>query len=207
MTESASADRIADKTGEQLAKVGGSRGWLVAFGLITLVAGILVLLWPVQSVLVLAVILGIWLLVAGVFRLVMAIAVDEATGGARLLVAALGVLAILVGVLCLARPFHAAAALALLLGAFWVVTGVMEFFQGIAHHTSGRVWAILGGLISVIAGIVVLAYPGTSVVVLTWVLGIVLIVFGAMFTGAGLSGSSAAITTHRVPPAAGPVTP
>lgn len=208
MSESASADRIADRTSEQLAKVGASRGWLVAFGLVTLVAGILVLLWPTQSVLVLAVILGIWLLVAGVFRLVVAIAVDEARGGTRLLIAALGVLAILVGVLCLARPFQTATGLALLLGAFWVVAGIIEFFHGLTDHVPGRAWVIVSGLVSVIAGIVVLAYPAASLIALTWLFGIVLIVFGAMALGSGLAGWGGTVsTTTRIPPAAGPVTP
>lgn len=208
MTQPASADRIVDRTGETLAKVGASRGWLVAFGLLTLVAGILVLLWPGQSILVLAVILGIWLLVAGVFRLVAAIAIDEVQGGTRVLIAALGVLSILVGLLCLARPFQTATGLALLLGAFWVVGGVIETFHGIAGRTSGRALAIISGLISVIAGIVVLAYPGASLIVLTWLFGIALIVFGAMFVGGGLTGLSGTSTaTRRLPPTAGPVTP
>jgi uncharacterized membrane protein HdeD (DUF308 family) len=208
MTESASADRIADRTGETLAKVGASRGWLVAFGLLTLIAGILVLLWPGQSILVLAVVLGIWLLVAGIFRLVTAIAVDDVQGGTRVLIAALGVLAILVGVLCLARPFQTATGLALLLGAFWVIGGVIETFHGIAGHPPGRAMVIIGGVVSVIAGIVVLAYPGASLVVLTWLFGIALIVFGVIFVGGGLAGAGGTTRApQRIPPTAGPVTP
>lgn len=214
MTESFSADRVADQsdrladqTGAQLARVGGSRGWTVAFGALTLIAGILLLVWPGQSILVLAVILGIWLLVAGVFRLIAAVALDEGQGSSRALIALLGVVAILVGILCLARPFQTATALALLLGAFWIVAGVIEFFHGIAGDTPGRGWAIAAGLVSVLAGIVVLAYPGASLVVLTWLFGIWLIVLGAMSIAAGFSGRPSTTPVPRTTRAPGPVTP
>ena len=217
MTESFSADRvtgqtdrIADQTGTQLARVGRSRGWTVAFGALTLVAGILVLVWPGESILALAVVLGIWLLVAGVFRLVAAIATDEAQASSRVLLALLGVLAILVGILCLARPFQTATALALLLGAFWIVGGVIEFFHGVAGDHPNRGWAIAGGLLSVIAGIVVLAYPGASLLVLTWLFGIWLIVLGGVAIAGGLTtgGSTASVPRATgAPRAPGPVTP
>lgn len=219
MTESFSAervtgeaDRLAAQTGTQIAQVGRSRWWSVAFGAITLVAGILVLVWPAKSLLAIAVILGIWLLVAGVFRLVAALALDEAQGSSRVLIALLGVLAILVGILCLARPFQTVTALALLLGAFWVVGGVIEFFHGLAGRAPGRGWAIAGGLLSVLAGIVVLAYPGASLLVLVWLFGIWLIVLGIVGIAGGLyTGSSPASAVQRgatgAPGAPGPVTP
>ena len=215
MTESFSADRvtgqtdrIADQTGVQLARVGRSRGWSVAFGVITLIAGILVLVWPGSSVLALAVLLGIWLLVAGVFRLVAAVALNAAQGSSRVLIALIGVLAILVGILCLARPFQTATALALLLGAFWIVAGVIEFFHGVAgDSTTGRGWAIAGGVLSVIAGIVVLAYPGASLIVLALLFGIWLIVLGAVTIAGGLSTGPRATSVPRTTSARGPVPP
>jgi len=188
MTESVSTDRVADQAGAQLARVGRSWGWPVACGVLTLVAGVLVLGWPGKTILLLAVILGIWLLVVGVFRLVAAIAFDDARGSSRTLLALLGVAALLVGILCLARPFQTATALALLLGAFWIVGGVIEFFHGIVGRIPGRGWAIVGGLVSLIAGIVVLGYPGASLVVLAWLFGIWLIVLGAVAIAAGFAG-------------------
>lgn len=204
MTESVSTewstDRLADQAGAQLARVGRSWEWPVAFGVLTLVAGILVLGWPGRTILALAVVLGIWLLVVGVFRLVAAVAFDDAQASSRVLLALLGMVAILVGILCLARPFQTATALALLLGAFWIVGGVIEFFHGIVGRVPGRGWVIVGGLVSVIAGIVVLAYPGASLVVLAWLFGIWLIVLGAVAIAAGFVGRRSAIrATHRTP--------
>ena len=209
MTESMSSDHIASQTGAQLARLGNSWSWSVTFGVLTLLAGILVLGWPGTSILALAVVLGVWLLVVGVYRLVAALSVDDTRGGGRALMALLGVLAILVGILCLARPFQTATALALLLGAFWVVSGVIELFHGLVGDVSGRGWAVAGGLLSVIAGIVVLAYPGASLVVLAWLFGIWLIVLGAMTVAAGLAARRGPTAAHRGLPTrtAGPVTP
>ena len=71
--------------------------------------------------------------------------------------------------------------LALLLGIFWVVSGAVELFAALSHRQMAhRGWNALTGIVSVLAGIVVLVYPGISLLVLAVVLGIWLILFGAM---------------------------
>jgi hypothetical protein len=55
------------------------------------------------------------------------------------------------------------AALALLLGIFWIVNGAAELFTAIGHREMpGRGWTIILSLLSIVAGIVVLAYPDIS---------------------------------------------
>ena len=71
--------------------------WVLAFGLISAVVGLLVLAWPGRTVVVLAVLFGIQLIVAGIFRFVAALASHDATGGVRVLFAVLGVLSLVVG--------------------------------------------------------------------------------------------------------------
>ncbi|HYA67566.1 MAG TPA: DUF308 domain-containing protein, partial [Acidimicrobiales bacterium] len=77
-----------------LVAVGRSWGWVLAFGIATLILGIIVTIHPKNSVYVVAVILAIWLIVAGVFRIVAAIADHEDTGGTRWLIAVLGLISI-----------------------------------------------------------------------------------------------------------------
>lgn len=192
-----------DRTSSQLVVIGNSRGWTVAFGVLTLVAGILLLVWPGLSVFMLAVVLGSWLLVAGLFRLIAAIALTDQQATSRVLMALLAAVAILVGILVLARPLQTATALALLVGAFWVIGGIIEAFHGIVGETSGRVWAIVAGVVSVVAGAVVLAYPGASLLVLTWLFGIFLIVLGVISLVAGFAGGPG--PAHRASGAPGPV--
>ncbi len=57
-----------------LAGVGRHWGWVLAFGIVTLLAGILALAWPGRTVVVLAVLFGVQLVVVGIFRFVAALA-------------------------------------------------------------------------------------------------------------------------------------
>jgi uncharacterized membrane protein HdeD (DUF308 family) len=167
-----------------LAGVGRHWGWVLAFGIVTLLAGILALAWPGRTVVVLAVLFGVQLVVAGIFRFVAALATDDETGATRVLLALLGALSFIVGLYALRHILVTIATLALLLGIFWIVNGAIEVFTALSHRRmSGRGWTIFMGLLSVVAGVVVLVYPGISLVTLAVVLGVWLLVFGTMEVG------------------------
>jgi uncharacterized membrane protein HdeD (DUF308 family) len=167
-----------------LAGVGRHWGWVLAFGIVTLLAGILALAWPGRTVVVLAVLFGVQLVVAGIFRFVAALATDDETGATRVLLALLGVLSFIVGLYALRHILVTIATLALLLGIFWIVNGAIEVFTALSHRRMpGRGWTILMGLLSAVAGVVILVYPGISLVSLAVVLGAWLLVFGVMEVG------------------------
>jgi uncharacterized membrane protein HdeD (DUF308 family) len=164
-----------------LAGVGRHWGWVLAFGIITLLAGLLTLAWPGRTIVVVAVLFGAQLVVAGIFRFVAALASDDETGATRVLLALLGVLSFIVGLYALGHVLLTIAALALLLGIFWIVNGAVEVFAALSHRgMQGRGWTIFMGLLSVLAGVVVLVYPGISLATLAVVLGFWLVVFGIM---------------------------
>jgi uncharacterized membrane protein HdeD (DUF308 family) len=164
-----------------LAGIGRHWGWVLFFGIVTVLAGLFALVWPDRTLQVIAVLFGIQLVVAGIFRFVTALAVDEASGGTRVLLALLGVLSFIVGLYALRNVLVTIAALALLLGIFWIVNGVVETFTALSDRgMQGRGWAIFMGLLSIVAGVVVLVYPGISLATLAIVLGFWLIVFGVM---------------------------
>jgi uncharacterized membrane protein HdeD (DUF308 family) len=164
-----------------LAGVGRHWGWVLAFGIITLLAGLLSLVWPGRTVVVVAVLFGVQLVVAGIFRFVAALASDDESGSTRVLLALLGVLSFIVGLYALRHILITIAALALLLGIFWIVNGAVEAFTALSHRgMQGRGWTIVIGLLSVVAGVVVLVYPGISLATLAVVLGFWLLVFGIM---------------------------
>jgi uncharacterized membrane protein HdeD (DUF308 family) len=164
---------------DTLVAIGRSWGWVLVFGIITLIAGLLTVAWPGRTVLVVAVLFGVQLFVSGIFRLVMAFT-DEGEGH-RVAYALIGIFAILVGILCLRHIFQTVEALALILGIFWVIVGVMDFFAGIfLKGMPRRGWTIVMGVLGFIAGMVVLVQPAISLVTLAWVLGIWLILYGTM---------------------------
>ena len=166
---------------DMLAGVGRHWGWVLFFGIVTLLAGLFALFWPGRTIVVIAVLFGIQLVVAGIFRFIAALAADEESGGARALLALLGVLSFIVGLYALRNVLVTIAALALLLGIFWIVNGAVEVFAALSHRgMQGRGWTIFMGLLSVVAGVVVLVYPAISLATLAVVLGFWLLVYGIM---------------------------
>ena len=157
------------------------------FGSVTVVAGALVLAWPGVTALIIAVIVALELLVAGVFRLAAALADEEAGGGGRVLLAMFGVLSVLVGILLLRHPFQTLAFLILLLGIFWVVGGLLEAIHAIgAPDLPHRGWALAAGVLSLVAGIVVLSYPAATLFVMVWLFGLQLVLYGGITLARGL---------------------
>src|SRR5216684_7810671 len=82
---------------DMVVRVGRHWGWVLAFGVVTLLVGVAALVWPGRTLIVVAVLFGIQLIVAGVFRFVAAFASDDLTGGTRVLLALLGVLSLVIG--------------------------------------------------------------------------------------------------------------
>jgi uncharacterized membrane protein HdeD (DUF308 family) len=166
---------------DMMARVGRAWGWVLAFGIITLLTGLAALVWPGRTLIVVAVLFGIQLIVMGIFRFVAAFASDDLTGGTRVLLALLGVLSLIIGLYAVRHVLITLLALALLLGIFWVVSGTVELFTALSHRgMQGRGWTAFMGILSIVSGIIVLAYPGISLLVLAVVLSIWLLVFGAM---------------------------
>jgi uncharacterized membrane protein HdeD (DUF308 family) len=162
-------------------RVGRHWGWVLAYGILTLIAGVVVLAWPGETLLVLAVLFGIQLIVSGIFRFVAALASTDLTGGTRVMLALLGVLSIIIGLWAVRHVVITLVALVVFLGIFWVVNGLIEIFTAVAHRdVPDRGWTVLMGVLSIFAGLIVLAYPGLSLFGLAVILGIWLLVFGIL---------------------------
>ncbi|MEU6645287.1 DUF308 domain-containing protein [Saccharomonospora sp. NPDC046836] len=167
--------------GETAGRFARSSSGLIGIGAVTIIIGALIIAWPGATAAAVAVLFGLFLLIAGAYRIVWAMAADEVSGGLRAVMALLGALGILVGLLCLRAPFHAVAVLVLLAGLFWIVGGVLELVHAIGSPGMfGRGWAVGAGAFSLIAGIVVLAFPAVSLTVLIWFVGLELIVYGIL---------------------------
>ena len=167
--------------GDTLARAGRHWGWMMAFGIISLLAGVTVLAWPGRTLIVVAVLFGIQLVVTGIFRFVAAFASEDLTGGSRVLLAVLGVLSLIVGLYAVRHLLVTLLALALLLGIYWIVNGAVELFMALsARAVPGRGWTGVMGVISVLAGLLVLVYPAISLLTLVVVLSVWLLVLGLM---------------------------
>ena len=187
--------------GEVLARLGRHWGWVLAYGIVTLLAGIAVLVWPRETLLVVAVLFGIHLIFSGMFRFVAALATEDLTGGTRVLLALLGVMSVIVGLWAVRHALITLLALIVFLGIFWVINGAIEVFTALSHRESReRGWTVAMGLLSVVAGIIVLAFPGLTLLGLAVILGIWLLVFGVMETMLALRIRKAARMLGRATP-------
>jgi uncharacterized membrane protein HdeD (DUF308 family) len=148
----------------------------VVLGALTLILGLIVSFHPEGSLNVLAVLMGILLILSGIFHLVRVFGPGESH---RVWLGIAGLLFIVIGVV-LIRHLHLTIALVgLFVGITWVVQGVTALIGGIAGGArEGRGWWIAFGAVSLIAGIVVTATPVTSLTVLAVLLGIWSIIMG-----------------------------
>ncbi len=171
----------------RLVQLGSLWGWPVFFGAVSLIVGVIALIWPGETLVVLAVLFGIQLIVHGIFRLVTALTMGEATGGARALWAVLGILSLLIGIYAVRHTVITLVALALVLGLFWILDGVALIFSAVEQRDSpvrGLLWFV--GILAVAAGVVLVAWPQISLTVLAVVAGVWLIVHGLLQVVIGL---------------------
>jgi uncharacterized membrane protein HdeD (DUF308 family) len=106
-----------------------SKGWLVLYAVVSIVFGLLAIIHPAAVVSALLLLLGIWLIVAGVFRIIYAIQVRKQIDN-EWLIGLSGVLAIILGILFLANPAASLFTLMLWIGAAVLVYGVFQIMAG-----------------------------------------------------------------------------
>ncbi|MGP4010551.1 HdeD family acid-resistance protein [Streptomyces sp. 4N124] len=188
---------------EALAVLGRSWTWPLGSAIATLVPGILILVWPDETLHVLAVLIGLYLLVMAAFRFVEAFAREEP--GERVTRLLLALLYVLAGVLCLRNPLQTIAALSLIVGGVWLVSGILTLHTAIAARDLPHRGFVVGvAVIGIVAGIVVLALPSESARALTRLLGLWLVLLGLAEAAVAFAWR-AALRRAGVPGAAGSV--
>jgi uncharacterized membrane protein HdeD (DUF308 family) len=154
-------------------------GLVLAYGLMTLGIGLVLAVWPGETLTVLTVLLGLQLIIGGSVRVFLALASASLQGGARWLVAAIGVAAVVVGVLCLMEPLRTLEVIGILIGVFWIVAGLGDLASAFVSGTRGeRIWDVVKGVISLGAGIFLVANPEVSLAFLVLISCIWLIGYG-----------------------------
>jgi uncharacterized membrane protein HdeD (DUF308 family) len=174
-------------TAMAIGRLGHHWGWMLAFGILTIAAGICALVWPGITLLAAAIVFGVQLIVAGIYRLVAAFSSSGDSTGTRVILALLGVLSLIIGLYAVRHVLLTIVALALLLGIFWVANGVIELFNAFSDREStGRGWLVAMGIVSIVAGVLLLSIPGLSLVVMVFLIGAWLVFFGVLQTSLAL---------------------
>jgi uncharacterized membrane protein HdeD (DUF308 family) len=166
----------------------------VVVGLASLIAGVILVLKPSNSLATLAVVVGIFLLIDGIAELI------RSFGGRvenRALSAIIGVLGVVIGIALIRHPFHGVTAIGLLIGIWLVAAGVVRLVWAIALARR-RLLNFAVALLEIIAGIVIVSDPHIGYATLAILTGIWLIINGLATIALGVAvrsvGSEAGIS-------------
>ncbi|MFI6919867.1 HdeD family acid-resistance protein [Nonomuraea spiralis] len=156
-----------------------SRSWwlLLVRGIAAIIFGVLALIWPGITLLVLVIFFGAYAIVSGVFALFAAFRHETRSRGWLIFS---GVISILAGIAAFVWPGITSLALLYLI-AFWaIVSGISEIVAGIQlRKVIDNEWMlIVGGILAVIFGILLLIWPGAGMLSLVWLIGIFAILYG-----------------------------
>lgn len=160
-----------------------SRGaWLalnIITGVLMIVLGAIFLAHPGFALATVLVLIGAFLIVYGVV-LALAGLIGHAEGRGWAIFT--GILGVIVGIIAIAWPGMSALALLYILGAWAIVTGVVDIAGAFVSGLKGgkRVWLIIVGVLSVAIGIVFFVYPVSGALAILWLVGIYLIVYGLL---------------------------
>src|ERR1700712_4473819 len=147
-------------------------------GLLAVILGVLIYVRPAAAIFVTAIFFGAYLLITGISQVVLAFSVRNSLAG-RVLLFIGGASAFVLRVLCFGNLSNSVDLLAIWIGIGFIFRGVSTTMSAISDPTMpGRVWEIIIGIISLIAGVVMFAYPLEGLVAVTQVTGIILVVVG-----------------------------
>ncbi len=157
-------------------------GLAIAQGVLAILFGIVALFWPGLTVALLIVLFSVFILVWGIVGVV----VGLSTLGANKfwwLEVIFSLLAIGAAVYMLRNPVETAAIFVFFIGLTFLVRGVIDLLEGLFDRertSDGRIFAVLAGVIGVIAGIVTLLYPVSAGVAVVWVIGLYAVLYGSL---------------------------
>ncbi|MEV6319973.1 HdeD family acid-resistance protein [Nocardia sp. NPDC051787] len=158
------------------------RAWqtVLVTGILAVILGVLILVWPDITLLAAGIIFGVYLVVTGFMQLLAAFGAP-ASAGLRVMSFIVGVLSIIIGVFCFRDELASILLLGLWIGIGWLFRGIALLMGAISEPTlPGRWWQVFFGLLTAIAGVVLIIWPVRSVATLALLAGVWLIVLGVM---------------------------
>ena len=153
---------------------------VLLIGVSAVLLGIMALAWPHATLVVIGVLFGIYLLVSGIMQLIAAFG-THAEASLRVLAFISGALSILLGALCFRGALESILLLAIWIGIAWLFRGISQMAAAASDPAMpARGWQLFSGVIGILAGIVVLSSPLSSIHILTVFAGIWLVVTGVV---------------------------
>lgn len=156
------------------------RGFFAITGILAVALGVALLVWPGRSLKVAAVLLSIYIVAIAIMRLATGIVAKDVATSWRVLDLIFGLVMLVGGIFMLRNITLTAASLTMVIvfvvGFSWIVEGVIALIESGQARSQG--WAIAFGILSILAGVVVLATPVWSALMLIVFTGVSLLVTG-----------------------------
>lgn len=160
--------------------------WVLALrGVVAIIFGIAAIVWPGLTLLTLIYLFGAFALIDGIMAIGMSIfhVFDRQSHSWAPLLE--GLVGIVLGLLAFSFPGLTALALVYLIAAWAIVTGVLEIAAAIRlrEEMEGEWLLALSGVISVLLGLALIAFPRTGALAVVWTIGVFAIIFGISLLG------------------------
>ncbi len=153
---------------------------IVLRGVCAIIFGAIAILAPAAAILSLVLLFSAYMFVDGVLGILAGVRAARAGERWGLLIAE-GVLNLIVAVVALLWPAAAALAFELVIAAWAILTGALLAVAAFRLDKAyGRWWLALGGVVSIVFGVLLVIAPVAGLVVLTWWLGGYALAFGVM---------------------------
>lgn len=170
-----------DMAADRFEEVRWARWAFVLVGFLSMVAGVIVLDDPKNSLAAIAVVIGIFLVIDGIVDVLLTLRSGADRRGLAVLI---GVVSILVGIILIRHPIKSVVAVAMFVGLWLIVAGAVRLAWAFDER-QGRLWRLLMAVVEMIAGIVIVSTPGIGVATLAVLVGIALILRGIAVSTAG----------------------
>jgi uncharacterized membrane protein HdeD (DUF308 family) len=162
-------------------------GWLIIRGVLSLVIGILAFLWPGVTLLLLIALFATYALLDGIVNLVLGFRRTPAHDRSWAQVG-LGIISIGAAVVAVTMPRLTLFWLVMFIAAWAIVRGVLDLLAAVRlrREIEGEWLLALSGVISIVFGIVVFAFPSAGALTIAWLMGMYAAAWGVVLIGLGI---------------------
>ena len=147
-------------------------------GISALLFGVIAFVWPGLTILSLTFVFGFYVMLDGIFALVAAWNFRSSKRVWLLLLE--GLLGLAAAVIAFVSPGITALVLLAVIAAWAILTGILEVVAAIRlrQEIENEGWLGLGGLASIVFGVLLVIWPGSGLVTLSWLIGFYALAFG-----------------------------
>lgn len=167
-----------------------SWAWPLVYGILCALVGLAVLIWPSETLRIVAILFAVQLIAASVFRFVVTFVRTGESMVQKLLMAALASFALVAGIVLLQNVALSLRLMTIVLGVYWAIHGAIELVEATSHSgRTDRVWVVASGTMGVVVGLILIlaaAFPSSfltlpdPMLLVTRTLGVWLVVFGVI---------------------------